>query len=87
MFQVIGERVTKVLSALAPSTLKIKVVAPQEQNIQCGLVHLVSDCRVFFTRAAQESSLCVACIRTRTLMAVASMTGQTIRLTVYEKPS
>ena len=47
MFQVIGERATKVLSALAPSTLKIKVVAPQEQNIQCGSVHLVSDCSVF----------------------------------------
>ena len=42
-----GERMTNELTALAPSTLKIKVVVPQEQNIQCGSVHFVSVGRVF----------------------------------------
>ena len=32
MFQGIGERMTKELTALAPSTMKIKVVAPPERK-------------------------------------------------------
>ena len=33
MFQGIGERMTKELAALAPSTMKIKVVAPPEREV------------------------------------------------------
>merc|ERR1739846_301963 len=36
MFAGIGERMTKELTALAPSTMKIKVVAPQSASTQCG---------------------------------------------------
>ena len=32
MFQGIGERMTKELTALAPSTMKIKVIAPPERK-------------------------------------------------------
>ena len=35
MFQGIGERMTKELTALAPSTVKIKVVAPPERKVLC----------------------------------------------------
>merc|ERR1719401_123972 len=38
MFQGIGERMTKELTALAPSTMKIKVVAPPNASIRCGSV-------------------------------------------------
>ena len=37
MFQGIGERMTKELTALAPSTMKIKVVAPPERKYSYGL--------------------------------------------------
>ena len=37
MFSGIGERMTKELTALAPSTMKIKVVAPPEEHEQDGL--------------------------------------------------
>merc|ERR1712154_613397 len=36
MFAGIGERMTKELTALAPSTMKIKVVAPPERKSPCG---------------------------------------------------
>merc|ERR1712178_519231 len=36
MFAGIGERMTKELTALAPSTTKIKVVAPPERKYSCG---------------------------------------------------
>merc|ERR1712125_236226 len=36
MFQGIGERMTKELTALAPSTMKIKVVAPPERTTRSG---------------------------------------------------
>ena len=35
MFAGIGERITKELTALAPSTMKIKVVAPPERKDSC----------------------------------------------------
>merc|ERR1711976_873561 len=38
MFAGIGERMTKELTALAPSTMKIKVVAPPERKYSYGLV-------------------------------------------------
>merc|ERR1712243_512189 len=37
VFAGIGERMTKELTALAPSTMKIKVVAPPERSTRCGL--------------------------------------------------
>ena len=36
MFQGIGDRMTKELTALAPSTMKIKVVAPRSASTPCG---------------------------------------------------
>ena len=38
MFAGIGERMTKELIALAPSAMKIQVVAPLKGSIPCGLV-------------------------------------------------
>jgi len=36
MFPGIGERMTKELTALAPSTMKIKVIAPLSASTRCG---------------------------------------------------
>merc|ERR1711956_24784 len=50
MFTGIGERMTKELTALAPSTMKIKVVAPLSASTRCGLVVLSSHRSARFSR-------------------------------------
>ena len=37
MYPGVGERMTKELTALAPSTMKIKVIAPPERKYSCLL--------------------------------------------------
>merc|ERR1712216_760999 len=51
MFAGIGERMTKELTALAPSTMKIKVVAPPSASTRCGLA-------VPFCHRSAHSSRC-----------------------------
>merc|ERR1712146_499926 len=51
MFAGIGERMTKELTALAPSTMKIKVIAPPERITLSGLAEV-------FCRLCRPSSRC-----------------------------
>merc|ERR1712130_201087 len=61
MFPGIGERMTKELTALAPSTMKIKVVAPPERNYSVWIGGSILSSLSTFQKVSMTSPVRLSC--------------------------